>query len=201
MKYALVIDLLKCMGCNACTVACRAERGTPAEISYTRVRLTEAGKYPDARMRYLPISCMQCQEPRCVEACPNEATYKRDDGIVLIDANKCVGCGACVVACPYGSRQILKKMASYYPDNHPTPYEAFKQKRLAKGVAVKCDFCLHRLEKNRLPACVETCPGLARIFGDLDDPNSEVRQIIARFGGRRLQEELGTEPSIIYIRM
>jgi len=201
MRYALVIDLLKCMGCNACTVACRAERGTPAEISYNKVQLTEIGKFPDAKMRFLPVACMHCQEPRCVEACPNEATYKRDDGIVLIEAAKCVGCGACVVACPYGSRKILKEMPPYYLNNYPTPYEVVKQKVLAKGIAVKCDFCLHRLEKNRLPACVETCPALARIFGDLDDPNGEIRQIIGRFGARRLREELGTEPSIFYVRM
>ena len=135
-----------------------------------------------------------------MEACPTEATYQRDDGLVLIEREKCVGCGACVVACPYGSRQLINEVESYYPENYPTPYEMVRQKRFKRGTAVKCDFCFERLEKGRLPACVETCPGLARIFGDLDDPNSDVSKLLKKHKAVSLKEDEGTEPSVIYIR-
>lgn len=200
MRYGLVIDLLRCMGCGACSIACRAERGTPRGVSYNRVKITEIGKYPNAKMKFLPMSCMHCKKPHCKEACPTEATYQRDDGLVLIDREKCVGCGACVVACPYGSRQLLKEIENYYADNYPTPYETARRKNFKRGTAVKCDFCSERLEKGRLPACVETCPGLARVFGDLDDPNSEVSKLLKKHKAVSLREDEGTEPSVCYIR-
>lgn len=200
MRYGLVIDLLRCMGCGACSVACRAERGTPTGISYNRVKLSEIGKYPLAQMKFLPMCCMHCRKPHCMEACPTEATYQRDDGLVLIDRDKCVGCGACVVACPYGSRQLLREMENYYTQNTPTPYEALRRKDFRKGTAVKCDFCSERLEEGRVPACVETCPGLARIFGDLDDPNSDASKLLKRHKAVFLKEDEKTEPSVCYIK-
>jgi len=132
----LVIDLLRCMGCGACSIACKAERGTPAGISYNKVKMSEIGKYPNAKMKFLPMSCMHCKKPHCLEACPNEATYQRDDGLVLIDKEKCVGCGACVVACPYGSRQLLKEMENYYAGNYPTPYELLKRMKAAGNTTI-----------------------------------------------------------------
>ena len=200
MRYGLVIDLLRCMGCGACSIACKAERGTPAHISYNKVKMSEIGKYPNAKMKFLPMSCMHCKKPHCLEACPNEATYQRDDGLVLIDKEKCVGCGACVVACPYGSRQLLKEIENYYAENYPTPYETVRRQDFKKGTAVKCDFCFERLEKGRLPACVETCPGQARIFGDLEDPNSEVSRLLRKHRAVSLKEDEGTEPLVCYIR-
>lgn len=200
MRYGLVIDLLRCMGCGACSIACRAERGTPAGISYNKVKISEIGHYPNAKMKFLPMSCMHCKKPYCLDACPREATYQRDDGLVLIDKDKCVGCGTCVLACPYGSRQLFKEMKSYYAGNHPTPYEMVRQKQFKRGTAVKCDFCVERLEKGRLPACVETCPGLARTFGDLDDPDSEVSKLLRKHKVVSLKEDEETEPSVCYIK-
>jgi molybdopterin-containing oxidoreductase family iron-sulfur binding subunit len=196
----MVIDLLKCVGCNACTVACRAEQGTPAGVHFNKIMKYEVGKYPTAKMKFLPMPCMHCQDPPCLKVCPTGATYKREDGIVLVDAQKCLGCRACVVACPYESRQFLWDIYNYYPGNYPTPYEKLKQKNYEKGTVVKCTFCLHRLEKGRLAACVETCPGQARYFGDLDDPESEVARLIALHRGTPFRVELGTEPSVYYIR-
>ena len=174
MRYGLVIDLLKCMGCQACAVACKAERGTPPGILYNKVKLIEIGRYPNARLKFLPISCMHCRKPKCVEVCPTEASYQQEDGIVLIDKKKCIGCGACVLACPYGSRTLLTEMNTYFENRSSTPYERLIQRTFKVGTVVKCDLCTHRLEKGRLPACVETCPSLARSFGDLDDSESEI---------------------------
>ena len=199
MRYGMVIDLKRCAGCNSCTVACRAEKGTPPGILYHRVEKYEAGKYPAARMKFRPIPCMHCEEPACLEVCPTGATYKRDDGIVLVDHNKCMGCRYCVLACPYEARHYLRRVDNYYGTAARTPYEMLKQKDLDKGTAVKCDFCVERLEKGRLPACVETCPAQARHFGDLDDPRSEVSELIAVSRGTVLREELGTKPSVYYI--
>ena len=200
MRYGLVIDLLKCTGCQACAVACKAERGTPPGIAYNKVKLTELGRYPKAKLKFLPISCMHCRKPKCLEVCPTEATYQRDDGIVLIDKKKCVGCGACVLACPYGSRSLLAEMNPYYEDRPATPYERLKQRTFKAGTAVKCDLCTDRLKRDRLPACVETCPALARYFGDLDDPESEPSKLLRRYKSLTLKEEAQTEPSIFYIR-
>jgi len=199
MRYGMVIDLKKCIGCNSCTIACRAEKGTPAGIFYNRVEKYEVGKYPAARMEFRPIPCMHCQEPACLAVCPTGATYKRDDGIVLIDHNKCMGCRYCILACPYNARQSLSSIDNYYGPVGETPYETLKRPGLDKGTAVKCDFCVARLEKGRLPACVETCPSQARYFGDLDDPQSEVSRLIAFHRGTVLKEELGTKPSVYYI--
>jgi dimethyl sulfoxide reductase iron-sulfur subunit len=199
VRYGMVIDLKRCAGCNSCTVACRAEKGTPPGILYHRVEKYESGKYPAARMQFRPIPCMHCEEPACLEVCPTGATYKRDDGIVLVDHNKCMGCRYCVLACPYEARQYLRRMDNYYGMAARTPYEMLKQKDLDKGTAVKCDFCAERLEKGRLPACVETCPAQARHFGDLDDPHSEVSMLITMNRGSVLREELGTKPSVYYI--
>ena len=200
MRYAMVIDLSRCVGCGTCTVACRAEHGTPPGVSYNKVKKYEVGKYPSAKMKFLPILCMHCQDPACLKVCPTGATYKREDGIVLIDQDKCIGCRACVVACPYESRQFLWDIRNYYPGHLPTPYEMLKQKDFEKGTVVKCDFCLQRLEEDQLPACVVACPAQARYFGDLDDPESEVSRLIADHRGTRFREELGTQPSVYYIK-
>jgi molybdopterin-containing oxidoreductase family iron-sulfur binding subunit len=175
------------------------ENGTPPGVLFNRVEKYEIGQYPAARMKFLPLLCMHCAEPACLEVCPTGATFKRDDGLVLVDHEKCMGCRYCVLACPYEARHSLRKIENYFGPDTITPWEVVKHKDLDKGTAVKCTFCVKRLEKGRKPACVETCPATARYFGDLDDPESEVSLIIARQGGTVLKEELGTKPSVYYL--
>jgi molybdopterin-containing oxidoreductase family iron-sulfur binding subunit len=200
MRYGMVIDLQKCTGCNSCTVACRAEKGTPAGVHFHKVMKYEVGKYPNAKMKFLPMPCMHCQDPPCLKVCPTGATYIHPDGLVLLDEKICIGCRACMVACPYESRQFLWEIRNYYPGSPPTPYEKIKQKGFEKGTVVKCNFCLQRLEEGKEPACVATCPATARTFGDLDDPENEVSRLIVMHRGSRFREELGTEPSVFYIK-
>ena len=199
MRYGMVIDLKRCVGCNACTLACRPKNGTPAGIHYHRVEKREVGKYPTARMEFTPIPCMHCQQPACLDVCPTGATYKRSDGLVLIDQNICIGCRYCVLACPYEARQLLARIENYFGFDMKTPYEIMKHSDLDVGTAVKCDFCAGRLEEGLMPACVDTCPTQARTFGDLDNPASEVAALIVRNRGTVLKEELGTKPSVYYI--
>lgn len=200
MRLGMVIDLLKCVGCNACTVACRAENGTPAGISFHKIKKYELGKYPNVKMKFLPMPCMHCQNAPCQKVCPSGATYRETDGRVLVDYDKCLGCRACMVACPYDARQFVWEINNYYPKCGPTPFEAVKFDQFTEGTAVKCTFCNSRLEKGKQPACVETCIGMARTFGDLDNPESEVSCLIVEHNGKPFRKELGTEPSVYYIK-
>ncbi|NLO28805.1 MAG: 4Fe-4S dicluster domain-containing protein [Actinobacteria bacterium] len=199
MRYGMAIDLKKCVGCNACTVACRMENGTPPGILLCQVEKYEVGTYPAARMDFLPRACMHCAEPPCLEVCPTGATYQREDGLVLVDPRKCMGCRYCVLACPYEARHPLRRIENYYGPGTVTPWEEKKHKTLTKGTVQKCTFCAHRLGDGRQPACVEVCPANARCFGDLDDPESDVSRVVARQGGSVLKAELGTCPSVYYL--
>ena len=196
----MVIDLARCVGCNSCTVACRAEHGTPPGIQFHKIKKYEIGKYPEARMKFLPMPCMHCQEPPCLKVCPTGATFQQEDGLVLIDHDRCIGCRACIIACPYESRQFLGKKGNYYFANFLTSYEKIKQNNFEDYTVVKCNFCHHRLIEGRLPACVVTCPAEARYFGDLDDPQSEVSRLIVDHRGTPFREEIDTRPSVYYIK-
>lgn len=199
MRYGMLIDLSKCVGCNACTIACRNHNGTPAGISYHKIMKYEVGKYPNSKMKFLPMPCMQCKNAPCEKACPVGATVKRPDGIVEVIAEKCIGCRGCVTACPYDSRQFVWELKNYYEDATETFFEKKKKKAFDKGTVVKCNFCLERIEKGEDPACVSTCPSQCRIFGDLNDPDSEISRAIAAGNARPFREDLETEPSVFYI--
>lgn len=199
MRYGMVIDLERCVGCNSCTLACRMEQGTPAGVLYHQVKKYEIGTYPSAKLRFLPMPCMHCADPACLKVCPTGATHQQEDGLVLIDEHKCIGCKCCILACPYGSRHYLGELVNYYGGSSPTPYEEVKRRNFKKGTVVKCNFCAQRLLKGLLPACVETCPAQARYFGDLDDPDSEVSRLIADCHGTPYREEFGTRPSVYYL--
>jgi molybdopterin-containing oxidoreductase family iron-sulfur binding subunit len=139
-----------------------------------------------------------------MEVCPTGATVKLDNGIVIVEKDKCMGCKYCIMACPYGARYSVEKWESYFPDGLPlSPYEEFQKRAWEEksgcGVATKCDFCRDRLEEGREPACVEACSAKARTFGDLDDPNSEVSMLIKTHRGEVLHPELGNKPKVYYL--
>ncbi len=177
-RYAIVLDTRRCIGCHSCTVTCKVNNNLPLDMIYNPVTtIGPIGVFPDLHMSYLPLLCMHCGNPPCVECCPTGASQQRADGIVWVDETKCVGCKACVMACPYGARV----------PNHLT------------GTVQKCDFCSDRLAIGKEPYCVQTCHQRARIFGDLEDPTSEVYKLVNRQQTVRLLEELGTEPYAFYI--
>jgi molybdopterin-containing oxidoreductase family iron-sulfur binding subunit len=195
----MVIDLASCVGCFACSVACKAENGTPPGVWYAPVYEAELGSYPTAKRLFVPALCCHCKEPLCMKACPTGAITKRADGIVLVDQKKCCGSRACVAACPYGALSFVKKQQGAFGDEL-TPFETSFQNH-PEGTAQKCTFCAHRIDQgNYEPACVQTCPTRCRIFGDLDDPNSEVSKVIRERNGVQPRPEAGTDPSVYYAR-
>lgn len=198
MKYGMVIDLKKCVGCMACTIACKTTNHTRPGIFWNVVKDLEVGKYPSVRRVFLPTLCMHCEKAPCVEVCPTGASHRREDGIVLIDYEKCVGCKACIENCPYGARYFNGDPEGYFGDqltaNEEIGYEQHKV-----GVVEKCNFCIDRLEQGKEPACVQTCIGRARCFGNLDDSDSEVSKRIKSKHGFQLQKECGTNPSVYYL--
>lgn len=199
MHYGMVVDLKLCTGCNTCAVVCKMRNGTPPGIFWNKVLEEEVGTYPLSRRIFWSIRCMHCEEPACLEVCPTGATSQREDGIVLIDGNKCVGCKACILACPYDARSLWDGSGGYFTSGL-TPYEERAYAKHVLGTVQKCDFCASRLDEGLQPSCVETCLTGALIFGNLDDPDSEVRQALS--DGRvssRLKEELGTRPSVYYL--
>lgn len=177
-QYAMVIDARRCYGVHACTVACKAEFKVPLGENRSWVEEVEKGAYPNVTRTFLPRLCNQCSKPNCVSVCPTGATWKREeDGIVVVDKDICIGCKYCIQACPYDMRFA----------NEDT------------GTVDKCDFCIHRVSNGLEPACVEACPSRARVFGDLNDPNSEVSRLIAENPVTVLRPEKGTEPNVYYI--
>ncbi len=200
MRRAMVIDLRKCVGCNACTIACKQEHGTPPGVHWSKVLQYEVGSYPKVRLRFLPMLCMHCQEAPCLEACPTGATYRRADGLVLVDAGKCIGCRYCIMACPYEARTYNDGEAGeYFAGKGLTIVEEVGAQQHTSGVVEKCTLCADRLDQGKQPACVATCPAEARIIGDLDDPASQVARLVADGLAKPRLEELGTRPSVFFI--
>ncbi|RMG61698.1 MAG: 4Fe-4S dicluster domain-containing protein [Calditrichaeota bacterium] len=211
-KWTMVIDLRKCVGCHACTVSCIAENKLPPGVMYRPVIEEEVGEYPNVHRRFIPRPCMQCENPPCTPVCPVNATYKRPDGVVVIDYNRCIGCRYCLTACPYNARTF--DWGEYYTEDVGflglQPYEQVDtmeygldwkrpEGRSPVGNARKCHFCLHRIEKGLLPMCVVSCIGRATFFGDANDPDSLVSELIAQPNVMRLKEELGTRPKVYYL--
>lgn len=201
MRYGMVIDLKKCIGCYGCQILCKSENATPPGILWSKVVFYETGHYPNVKKMHVPMLCMQCKEPPCVNVCPTKASAKRPDGIVTIDKTKCLGCQSCVVACPYGARAYYAEEKEYFPGQGFTPYEETGNKRHHTGVVEKCEFCLPLIQNGLQPSCVASCMAKARYFGDLDDPNSEISQLIAKYNGFQMHTELGTNPSVYYLPM
>ena len=195
-RWAMVIDLWSCIGCNACTMACKAEHATPPGVFWRKVLEQEVGRYPAARRVFLPVLCNHCAEPPCRDVCPTGATWKRDDGIVLVDYDQCIGCRSCIEACPYDARTFYADRATYFP-GVTTPYEQAQQ-TFPDGVVMKCTFCVERVDVGLQPACVQSCPTECLYFGDFDDPESTVSRLVAEKKARGLLPEKGTGPSVFY---
>lgn len=210
----MVVDLKRCVGCWACTIGCKQEHFLPPGIFWTRVLINEAGKYPNVRKEMYPVLCNHCKEAACVKVCPTGATTKREDGLVMVDYDKCIGCRYCLIACPYQQRTFYAdEKKEYFPGQGLTAFEKLGREiyPFQKGTVVKCNFCLERIEeglkkelkpgldREATPACVNNCPPTARVFGDLDDPTSEVSRLIKERRGLPLHPEFGTEPSVYYL--
>ena len=176
-RYAMAIDLSLCVGCAACAVACKMENEVPPGVFNLWIREREVGEYPTLVVEFAREQCLHCENPPCVPVCPTGASYQTKDGLVLVDPKKCIACGACIAACPYDARYL-----------HPAGYVS------------KCTFCAHRLEKGKVPACVETCPTYCRTFGDLEDPESPVAKALkAAERVDVLRPEQGTRPKLFYL--
>lgn len=178
-RYAMVTDLTKCVGCQACTAACNSEWDVPPGQARTRVLPTGAvGVFPKLRSAFYVAQCNHCDDPPCVEACPSGATFQGPDGIVKIDQRLCIGCGFCVAACPYDARYL-----------NPVTQKVDK-----------CDFCAARLDRGLEPACVATCTAHAKYFGDLENPDSEVYRLVYARGAKRIEsDDVRVGPNVYYL--
>jgi phenylacetyl-CoA:acceptor oxidoreductase subunit 1 len=214
MKLSMIIDLAKCIGCDACAVACKLENSTPSDIWWAPVIHEEVGKFPKAKLVFLPTLCMHCEDPPCMRSCPSKAITKRDDGIVLINEDKCTGSKACVAACPYNAISMWERDEPLYGEGSTTLDQLARRKHHL-GSAQKCTFCVHRIgdptnhlrpgvDREATPACVLACPAECRIFGDVEDPHSPPSKYIeqATKDGRTifaLRPEAKTKPKVAYV--
>ncbi len=198
-RLGMVIDLHLCVGCYACTLACKTENQTPPGIWYAPVFEKEVGKYPNTKRLFLPALCNQCEDAPCLKACPTGAITRRDDGIVLVDEDVCCGTRACVTACPYGAMHFYEDKGGEYGEQL-TPLDALTREKYTSGTAQKCTFCAHRVDQGLEPACVEACPTNCRIFGDLDDPESAPSKLIRQRNAEQPRPEADTNTAVSYVR-
>jgi phenylacetyl-CoA:acceptor oxidoreductase subunit 1 len=211
-RWVMVIDLPKCNGCERCVVSCTQTNQVPIGIAWRRVLTAEVQVDSSTRRVFVPMSCMHCANPPCRDVCPTGATQRHANGIVDIDATRCVGCGFCVVACPYMARTIVSENPAPSPAQPAAPWTAQPSaSRFDRGVCTKCDMCRSKIEAaaahgltigidpEATPTCVNACLWGAIHFGDADQPDSTVARLLRENEMLRIHEELGTEPSIYYM--
>ena len=214
-KMSMLIDLAKCVGCDACSVACKIENSTPGDIWWAPVVQAEVGTFPKARLSFLPTLCMHCEDPPCQKSCPTKSIFQRKDGIVIINEDKCVGSRACVSACPYNAITMWEKETTLY-DSGSAPFDRMTKQKHRVGSAQKCTFCAHRMDyatanhlnpgidRDATPACVLACPAECRIFGNINDDESSPSRYLkeARENGRKvfvLRPDAKTRPKVAYL--
>lgn len=202
-RYGFLVDLRRCVGCTSCQVSCKMENGVPIGSFRARVEFANVGDFPQAKRYFLPLFCNHCDNPPCVLPCPVPgATYKREDGMVAVNRDLCIGCGLCVSGCPYGARFLH---ADLPVKNDPAPYHSkvpgLKDKAVsALRVVDKCNWCSHRLEAGEEEtACMRNCFGKAIVFGDMNDPNSRISKLLATEKTFVLHPEYNTKPRVHYI--
>jgi len=206
-KWGMVIDLSKCVGCDYCVYACQATNDTRDDMRWN-IRVTDVT--PQGEVFHVTRPCLHCHHAPCVSVCPVGATYVREDGIVVMDYDKCIGCRYCQTACPYGARSFNWDERSD-TNPHSSEWGRAEVPRRPRGVVEKCTFCIHRIDAGlaqglmpgvdpeATPACVNICPVNARFFGNLNDPDSPISRVLAANPTLRLREDLGTEPAVYYI--
>ncbi len=196
MEYGFVIDLEKCVGCHGCSVACKAANGTPPGVTRSNVVRGTEGTYPNAVRTIRPMLCMMCETAPCAEICPTGASVKREDGIVTIDKEKCIGCGSCQTVCPYDARYLVETEEGYFGANLNEYEQVAYKDRVKKMTMDKCDFCLgHSGNDTPDPVCVKVCMAEARFFGEL----SEMKKMAEARGGDVYKPEEGTNPRVFYL--
>ena len=249
VKYGMVIDLHQCVGCGSCALACKAENNTQARahnqsFNWADFTMKTEGEFPNTSYVQMPVLCNHCSNAPCIEECPVDpkAMFRAPDGTVLFNQERCIGCGACLDACPYSAQKLddssldggTYSVISFNPFDRPVHPEWLEETAVIKGgtatgaevakaagstppsenkfnsgdyppvrnmgIIEKCTFCYHRTVVGKLPACVETCPSDARIFGDQNDPNSAIAKALVAHKATRLKEEAGTKPNVYYIR-
>ncbi len=210
-RYVMVADLRRCVGCQACTAACKEANATPPGVQWRRVLDVEVGEYPSVKRVFMPTGCQHCADPPCLRVCPTTATRQRADGIVIIDYALCIGCGYCAVACPYEARFKVTSPEFVFGEV-PTVVESIRFDAGKIGVVTKCTFCADRIDAGvangkvpgrdheATPVCVNTCISGALAFGDIEDAGSNVSLLLAENKSFRRHEELGTQPGFYYLR-
>lgn len=208
-RYVMIVDLRRCVGCQTCTAACRHANATPPGVQWRAVLDLESGAYPNVRRTFVPVGCQHCNKPPCLDVCPTTATRQRPDGIVTISEEKCIGCGYCIVACPYQARFKVGKRRFAF--GAPSANETARATPDGVGVATKCTFCVDRIDAGleagltpgidpaATPACATSCIANAIHFGDIEDPDSHVAELLQEHAHFRMHEELGTEPNFYYL--
>ncbi len=208
-RFGMVVDLNRCVGCQTCTVACKHANDTTPGVQWRRVLDVEMGTFPDVERLFLVVGCQHCAQPPCVPVCPTGATFQRDDGLVAMNYDLCLGCGYCAVACPYQARTIVHDQRWYFGAETAQERAVARPERL--GVAQKCTFCVEKIDEARksgqrpgedlevTPACAASCIAQAIEFGDLADPASHVSRRLADNPSVRMHAELGAEPQVHYL--